>query len=433
MKLVVCAFCVYPDIPSSEGIVNRNWIEILKKEKVELSILSLKQTELITNTSISSKTSNTLSNYIYKTLKSPKNSISHLFYRIANKFLIKFLSPKNHLTIFQRIWIGQQTSRIKKLADKAPDFVFWSRILPIESLVPFFKAYKKIKFPLVVNINDPIFAQENKKVYQMEERFLKRTAKVAQCWTFPSSKLADYVSDKYGLDRKRCFVIPHATKTQLKLYPFHSGKNRKLKFLYTGTFYTSAFTDEFKTALKRFSELEISNNVEFTFILSQFDESSIAWLKEAIPNVKILMKLTSEKVLEITSNMDCVFVVDAQSHSMLLKGKLVEAVSFGVPVFAITYKHSIMDKVVQEYGGVSGYQDVENDIFTKLLLVCENLNNERWVADFCKKREKVMFQISEDVIFEKTRDITKFAKNRHLWEKNKEVVKPSYPINCNWP
>ncbi|MEC3907342.1 hypothetical protein VOI54_09960 [Tamlana sp. 2201CG12-4] len=433
MKIVVCAFSVYPDYPSSEGIVNRNWIEILKKENVELNILSLKQTEIINETGASSITSNTFSNYLYKILKSSKNSISHLCYRVANKTLIKFLSPNSTLTIFQYIWVSQQTSRIEKFAGKGPDFVFWSRILPIESLIPFFKAYKKVKFPLIVNINDPIFLQDNKKVYQMEEGFLKRTAKVAQCWTFPSSKLADYAADKYGLDRKRCFVIPHATKTQSKLYSFHSEKNRKLNFLYTGTFYKSAFTDEFKVALKRFSKLEISKNVEFTFILSQFDQSSIDWLKEAIPHVKIFTKLTSEKVLEITSHMDCVFVVDASSHSMLLKGKLIEAISFGIPVFAITYKQSIMDKVVQEYGGVSGYQDVENDISTKLLLVCENLNDENWVTNFCKKRERVMFQISEGVIFEKTRMVSEFALKRFLWENNKENIKPTYLENCNWP
>lgn len=433
MKLVVCAFCVYPDFPSSEGIVNRNWIEILKKEKVELNVLSLKQAEVINETGANVISRNTFSYFIYKILKSSKNNGLHLLYRITNKILIRLLSSKRPLTIFQHIWIGQQTSRIKRFANKEPDYVFWSRILPIESLVPFFKAYKKVKFPLVVNINDPILLDDNEKNYQMEESFLRRTAQVAQCWTFPSSKLADYIAEKYNLDRKRCFVIPHATKTQKKLYPYNSHESRKLKFLYSGTFYKGAFTDEFKTALKRFRDLEISKNVEFTFILSQFDESSIEWLKEAIPNVKILMKLTSEKVLEITSNMDCVFVVDAHSHSMLLKGKLVEAISFGVPVFAITYKHSIMDKVVQEYGGVSGYQDVENDIFMKLLLVCENLNNERWIANFCKKREKVMFQISEDVIFEKTSAVTKFAQERHLRENNKEVAKPSYPINCNWP
>ncbi len=202
MKLVVCAFCVYPDYPSSEGIVNKNWIEILKKEKVELSIMSLKQTEIVTKTSSSILISNTFSNFIYKTLKSSNNSILNIFYRVANKILVKFLSPKNPLTIFQRFWISQQSSRIKKFAYNEPDFVFWSRILPIESLVPFFEAYKKVKFPLVVNINDPILLQNNKKRYQLEEDFLKGTATLAQCWTFPSSKLADYVSDKSSLDRK---------------------------------------------------------------------------------------------------------------------------------------------------------------------------------------------------------------------------------------
>lgn len=433
MKIVVCAFCVYPDFPSSEGIVNRNWIEILKKEKAELTVLSLKQNKLINEVGTITATQNSLSYFIYKTIKSSKNSALHLIYRIANKFLIKFIPSKSRLTLFQRIWIGQQTSRIKSLVRKAPDSVFWSRILPIESLVPFLRAYTKVKFPLIVNINDPILFHDNQKNYQMEERFLKHTAKIAQCWTFPSSKLADYIADRYDFDRKRCFVIPHATKEQKILYPNKSKGSENLKFLYSGTFYKSAFTDEFKNALKRFCELKLSKNVEFTFILSQFDESSIEWLKEAIPNVKIFTKLASEQVLEITSQMDCVFVVDAPSHTMLLKGKLVEAISFGVPIFAITYKQSTMDKVVLEYGGISGYQDVENDILKKLTLVCDNLNDEEWIENFSAKRKKVMLQVSEEAIFEKTKDVTKFAEKRFLWQINKNKSKPSCPIHCNWP
>ncbi len=177
----------------------------------------------------------------------------------------------------------------------------------------------------------------------------------------------------------------------------------------------------------------ISRNIEFTFILSQFDEASILWLKEAIPQVQIYTKLTRDKVIEITSGVDCVFVVDAHSHSNLLKGKLVEAISLGIPVLAVTYRESLMDKIVQEYGGVCGYQDIENDIFNKLSLVYQNLRNENWVNNFCKKRESVMFRMSEDVIFEKTKMISEFAKKRFLWENNKKNIKPTYPKNCNWP
>jgi hypothetical protein len=433
MKLVVCAFSVYPDYPSSEGIVNRNWIEILKKEKVELNIISLKQTEIINKTSSGISIKNTVSNYLYKTLKSSKSSVPKIIYTVANKILVKFLSSQNPLSLFQRFWITQQSYRIKKFALKEPDVVFWSRILPIESLVPFFKAYKKVKFPLIVNINDPILLQNNKKMYQLEDSLLKSTEKLVQCWTFPSSKLADYVSDKYKLDRKRCFVIPHATKTQKVLYPANSGKTKKLKFLYTGTFYKSAFTEEFRIALKRFCELDMACDIDFIFILSQFDKASILWLKEAIPQVQIYTKLASEKVIEITSSVDCVFVVDALSHSILLKGKLVEAISLGVPVFAVTYQESVMDNVVQEYGGVCGYQDIDNDIFNKLSLVYKNLQDENWVNNFCKKRENVMYRMSEGVIFEKTRMVSEFARERFLCENNKKDIKPVFPKNCNWP
>ena len=52
------------------------------------------------------------------------------------------------------------------------------------------------------------------------------------------------IAEKYNLDKERCFVIPHAYT------PFNSCYTRKkgdiIKILYTGTFYKSAFTKEFK-------------------------------------------------------------------------------------------------------------------------------------------------------------------------------------------
>ncbi|TRX16466.1 hypothetical protein FNW25_16685 [Flavobacterium franklandianum] len=39
-KIIVCAHCVYPQIISSEGIVNRNWFDILNQRYSNLELLS---------------------------------------------------------------------------------------------------------------------------------------------------------------------------------------------------------------------------------------------------------------------------------------------------------------------------------------------------------------------------------------------------------
>ena len=426
-KIIICAFSVHPDQKSSEAIVNGNWLNILSRNGLNIEVLSAFNNyfDLGGNNEVISKLN--LSLFLFNSSKQEK-SVSRIFYSISNKIFMKLFTSQ--LTLQNYLWVNYQgrilESRVK---DKN---VVWARILPVLSLMPVLKAYSNKKFPFIVNVNDPIALGkfDNHNMTYDQEIFILTRDK-AQAWTFPSSKLADQFADDYNLDRSRCFVIPHSMKKVSALYK-RDIKKKQLNFLYAGTFYKSAFTNEFKESLSKFAGLEISKLVQFTFVLSQYDNDSLAWLKSTIPNVEIKLKLERPVVLDLIKTSDCMFVIDSLLHANLLKGKLIEAISFGIPVFAATYENSVMDKVVKEYGGLSAYQDSEGDILYKMKSLIISIQSDKWLQNFYSQRNIVLDKISESTIVKSTEAVNEFAYCR--FNKVKDYSN-SFSVlrELNWP
>ena len=128
-----------------------------------------------------------------------------------------------------------------------------------------------------------------------------------------------------------------------------------------------------------------------------------------MPDVRILTNRSREEVLKMIMDADCMLVVDAKEHVNLLKGKLAEAISFGVPVFSVSYKGSVMDEVVTKYGGFSSYQDSENQILVDLQHAVVNLKNANWNAVFLKNRINIMDYFSEKNILDLTEQVLKLT------------------------
>ncbi|MEL0651239.1 hypothetical protein V6246_07365 [Algibacter sp. TI.3.09] len=423
--IIVVAYAVHPDLKSSEAIVNKNWLDVSATKGNRLLVLSAFHNYRFKGEEIQLVKKLKTSAALYKISKK-KKGIDKFVYSVVNK-IFKIVFSSNQ-TLHNIVWIKKQSRILAKTITNKD--VVWSRILPIMSLAPVLNVYAKKPFPFIVNVNDPIHVNSFKKNnLNSEQKLFLSTKNKAQAWTFPSSKLADKMANNYNLDRARCFVIPHAMRELANLYK-RDIKKQHINVLYTGTFYKSAFTDEFKKSLIAFNKLECAKVVNFTFVLSQFDEESVIWLKESIPNGTLKFKLERVEVLELVKKADCMFVVDSILHSELLKGKLIEALSFGVPVFAVTYQDSIMDKVVKAYGSVSAYQDIEDDILNKMKLFVANVNNEAWLGTFYNQRINALDKISEDYIANATNLITTFAYQR-FYKVQQETIQS--PIQLNWP
>jgi len=434
---IVCAHSIYPNVKSSEGIVNMNWCEIVQKnENNDLYLLSSDTTVRTNKNKYYKLLENTMSKKLvtlFNATNFEKKSFLSIVYKGLNFIYVKSNIDTNGLSLYQFIWTIIQSKNLKKIVkDNDDSIVVWSRILPVFSLLPVINAYSMNKFPLIVNVNDPLDTSDLNSSTQEETIFLK-TRDIASCWTFPSLSLAKYMAGKYKLDSSRCFVIPHAMKDQENLFVFSKKFKSPFKIVYTGTFYKSAFTERFGENLKKFSNDEISKNINFVFILSQYDNDSIEWLKNNIPNCEIHYKLPRERVMEIIRGADCMLVVDSILHFDLLKGKLVEAISTGIPILSITYANSVMDKVTIEYGGFVAYHDVHDDVYKKLVNLVTLLNDSAWQQAFYSKRNSVISRVSESNILKITNDISQYALNNFLFKMGKSSLKPEIPNNLNWP
>ncbi|APY00730.1 glycosyltransferase family protein [Lacinutrix venerupis] len=419
-KILISAYAVYPEIASSEGVVNKNWIDIIKKNNVE-HILFSSQTSVL-------KKRNTYLRQIFSFYKSNRNSLKGILYLLLNKSFKIFVNSNEVDSLYQYLWLKFQKKSYNKIIKK--DIVVWVRVLPMFSVLPVIN--NLIKTPIIININDPLDLNNSRN--NNGEKILLNAIKETQCWTFPSYKLAMQIAEKYNLDKERCFVIPHAMQEQKVLYEKRDKpKTKKLKFVYTGTFYKSAFTKEFGDGLQKFYKTSKGKEIEFTFILSQYDNASIEWIKKTLPDAKILFKLSREEVLKIIRYVDCMLVVDAFTHQNLLKGKLIEAISFGIPILGISYKNAVMDNVLKEYGCLTGYQEIEDDIFNKLEQTYNNIKDDSWNKQFYIERKNVMQKISEDYIYKATIDISDYAYKRFMWTSGIVTEKPKNILNYNWP
>lgn len=422
-NIFIVAFAFHPQLKSSEGVVNANWFGILQKNTRCFLISAWTTLKYSKNDKSFVNLNSFFLEQIYVLSRSKRKTLSVVLFKIVNKIILSF----SRFNLFQNLWIYFQTKQIIKFNSLENRNVFWLRLLPVWPVKTIVIAHKKKAFPLIINCNDPLSVLDN------EESDFQQCNKIAQCWTFPSIRLANYFSKKYDLERNRCFVIPHAMRKQEIIFNFNINKNKKLSFLYAGTFYKSAFSESFKQQLTEFGRSEIGKNVEFIFILSQYDKTeSIAWLKEALPDVILKFKLERSEVLEYLKKADCILVIDSESHGDLLKGKLVEAFSFGVPVFAVTYKNSVMDLLVNKYGSVCCYQNLEKDVLLKFYKIVENLNSENWRKNFCEQRAQIITLISEEQIFELTNSINNFAFERFLWQQNENLSYPKQPESIDW-
>lgn len=429
-SLIVCAHPVYPVVPTSEGIVTKNWLEIMQGEEVQCSLISAVTTSLVSGDN--PMRLNGYLNFLWQLFNAPKKSLHGLAYGFSNKIAAKLGWLPQRISLYFYLWSGYSTKKLLLSVAHHPNTVVWARVIPSFSLLPIVGALKKRTFPLIINVNDPIENYFHEPL-SLEEKMFAEIANDVQCWTFPSMALAKETAEKFNLDINRCFVIPHAMRKQETLYFGPKDKAQKLNFVYTGTFYRSAFSEAFQKDLTAFSNSEKGKGVTFTFILSQFDEYSLQWIKTTLPTAVIKTKLSREKVLEITAQADGMIVIDSKQHKALLKGKLIEAMAHGTPVFAVTYKNSVMDKVVSEYGCEPAYQDVDCDMLVKLKALTQQLKDENWCHTFFEKRKTVLEKIAENSIAKASLDIMQYAQERYFWQQGKTNSEPKPPSQYNWP
>ena len=81
-KIIILVYAVYPNIKSSEGIVNQNWIDIVSNNN-DLVVLDSESIQYYENNDFRSKEDFFLRRI--KVISKNKNTLSNFLYRLSNK------------------------------------------------------------------------------------------------------------------------------------------------------------------------------------------------------------------------------------------------------------------------------------------------------------------------------------------------------------
>ncbi|WGK63803.1 hypothetical protein [Croceiramulus getboli] len=437
--LIVLAYSIYPEISSSEGIVNRNWLEALDNTEISSLIFSKLTTNCVTRDPlgmivISSREDKKLK-VLAQLSKNKKSVLANKIYKAANKIIQAF--SRHNLSLNEYAWGRFQSSRLKKIASATNgNYPIWMRVLPGMSMLPIYMAIKHIDTPLLINFNDPFSLEDlnHSKAYKKYDSIVIQMRDRIQCYTFPSWPLALRIASRYNLDLEQCFVIPHATDFNdygNLTKPLESDRNIILS--YAGTLYQSAFSEELSSAIAEHNGKIGTRFFELQFIISQYTSENLNWLKKNFSGLSIYKRLDRPDVLNKLKDSDIILIVESKDHKDLLKGKLVEAIALGKPIFCITSKASVTEKIALEYGGFVAYADEPETILEQLNLISKCLSDPKWVNEFNLKKERVREKLSNRNIAKKSLQILKFAADLYRWEKGILETRPDTPLLPRWP
>ena len=318
------------------------------------------------------------------------------------------------------------------------DAVVWARGTPPESFEAAIVAFRRKPFPLIVNYNDPMpfcllggltHSKESYALDELQHRQNRFLAEHAQAWTFPSRRLADLMADAAGLDRKRCFVVPHIVpnKRSADPHPLPDGS----WIMYAGTFYPRLFTEHIKSGIAKYAQGH--GKLRFLFVLKRPKPDILEWIKREVPGAQIYCDLHPSAVVDLMQRAQALMIVNSSIHEPLLPSKVVQAVCSQKPILAFITPPSTTGDVVSAAGAVvidpvsaeqvaNGFCHMEEVIAAGQGQEANSPARQQISARFSASR------ITEDIVA-----ILSYASDRFRWSQYQSGPEPEPPTIERWP
>jgi glycosyltransferase involved in cell wall biosynthesis len=318
------------------------------------------------------------------------------------------------------------------------DAVIWARATPPESFEAAISAFRRNPFPLVVNYNDPMphcllwgktHGNLNPAFDDFQHRQNRFLASNAQAWTFPSRRLADMMASVAGLDRNRCFVIPHLVPRA------EWDSNQPLPdgpwLLYAGTFYSSVFSEKIRSGIAQYAQA--GGKLRLRFVLKQPTAQVHRWIDQAVPGAQVHANLSPVEVASLLQKAQAILVLDCPYHSPLLLTKVVESVCSNKPVLAFTSPQSTTHEVISAAGGIVIDPVTAERVKEGLHLLeqlLEDHEKRRWPMS---DRQRVMSRFDPERITNDSIAVLEYARQRFCWRQRRTGKEPEPPAIESWP
>ncbi|MFA5205401.1 MAG: hypothetical protein WC708_13470 [Lentisphaeria bacterium] len=315
----------------------------------------------------------------------------------------------------------------------------WARGTPPESFQAAILAYRRRPFPLIVNYNDPmphclLWGEKIGKLTPTLDRLQHRQnaflAQYAQAFTFPSRRLAELMAAAAGLDRQRCFVVPHLTlhPAPLQAPPLSPG----LWVIYAGSFYSSVFSDTVKAGLAKYAQN--GGVLRFLFVLKRPPPAIRLWIENTLPGAKVLTDLPPAAVTGLKQQAVAELVVDSARHAPLLRTKVAEAVRGQTCLLVLAPAETTTAEVATAGGGMVISPATVDTVVDGLRQAEQQLADPTFATTTNRQREQVAARFSENRVVTDSAAIIDYACRRFAWQQAGSTgVEPEPPPIEAWP
>lgn len=239
---------------------------------------------------------------------------------------------------------------------------------------------RKYNIPWIANWNDPYPDSRYPKPYGdgpngrisfLQKKLFERISSCALVHTFPSVRLANYMSQY--LDFKRVVIIPHICINDFYKHSIYT-KNYHLRIIHSGNISYPRSPEKLFSALRMFKDNHPNVHFEISFIGKQ-DET----FKETIErykleeNISILSPSSYIVNLQLMENFDMALLVEAEmEEGIYLPTKVGDYMQSRLPIWSLSPKVGIMNDLFLE-GKIDYFSD--NSCVDAIYKSFEEINN----------------------------------------------------------
>lgn len=351
LKVLLISYS-FPPLLTAEAIQSGRVVKFLKREGVDISVLTVKETSSLAETDKTLITMLPDDLIIERTRSFESKSLRFLLRR---SFPMLVTLPDEKV-----LWRFSSTNKALSMTKNFNYDLIYTRSSPLTSHLVGLRIKNETRLPWVAHFSDPwvdnpyitFYSNWHKK---FNERLESLVIIAADAVIFVSDETKELVAKKYGYGiKKKLFVIPHCFDTEAYPSSLVGDKKQKITFTYTGNFYGE------RSPLPLFKALQImvktmplaSDNFRVIFVgLIQKEYLHIISQCNLRDIVKCVGQVSYLQSLEYMVNSDILLLIDAPAKkSVFFPSKLADYIGTRKPILGISPLEGSSAKILKELG-----------------------------------------------------------------------------------
>lgn len=318
--------------------------------------------------------------------------------------------------------------------------VVYSRALPFVSISAVANIRRKLSFPWIVNINDPMPADLWPGLYQIDSWACKRQHEafrkvipLIDAFNFPCRQLQEIELQAFPHIRSLpTAILPHITKPIDSLHKSNESRvKNRLEIAFAGTMRKKRIAPAFSEALKKFAQSDPDSlgDIVFAFHLARPNPYGEEFIRRLPANTSVTINTVDNELDDHLAMADVLLDLESNADQPLLLTKIANYIGFQKPIWAICKPQGTAWLLLNNYAnGYTSNLDDSDSISETLKLIHKSWRNGT-LKNFCPTASVVeRFSAKRQVA-----DLTRLIQT--VIEKKERSVDKRIPekITDDWP